>query len=113
MTRMQAGKLDRWVVFNRPSHCTSSEGETYSTYETFGGAWASLTYQATQAAFEREEKEGVRSRQRVAAHIRYREDIQMDWRIGLDGRQWNILSLNPVGRQEGLDIVLETGMDTP
>lgn len=101
---MEIGELDRQVQLLRPSTARdATTGETAVDYESAGEVWAKVENAGT--------REGQAAAQRYAevdlvVTIRWREDLDVTWGVQYEGRAYEIVGVEEVGRRDGLRLIV-------
>lgn len=107
VTAMRFEKLDRRVTLEQPVYSVDADSgqKIESSFNSFS-VWAQIDELRGKENFEahREIGEGA-----AVCVIRYREDIDHDWRVTDErGRKWNIKGVpREIGRREALELALE------
>ena len=99
---MRAGDLDTRVQLLKRALATDDVGQSVESWSVYAVTWAQAI--------------GVTGRERLSsAHeiteydmrfrIRYREGIDTTWRVGYEGKEFDIYAVNEIGRDEGLELL--------
>lgn len=101
---LRSGDLDRRIDLRKQLAGTDEHGQPNGPWMTMATVWASFK-PATGREF-------ISSRAAEAIvdgtfRIRWRsdKDVLATWRIAFDGRDYDIQSINEIGRREGLEIL--------
>lgn len=101
---MRIGALDRMIAVERSTPAQSASGEAIDAWATLFTCWARVSYPAAREIFAAGQVQGQMD---ALFRIRWRSDYtpaDKD-RIAYDGKTYDIVSVNEVGRREGWDIV--------
>jgi SPP1 family predicted phage head-tail adaptor len=107
---MLAGPLDRRVIWKTATTSISATGNDSRTWSTAFETWAhkaKLSGAETVAALETVDEATVK------LEIRWRPNIApgADVRFEFEGKSWRVVSVEEIGRREGLAIVGRTRSD--
>lgn len=95
---MSAGKLDQLIQLQRPVD-ENTGGNLDLTYDDVGDpVWAEVISQRGSEAFEAAR---VNARETVRVRVRFRPDIDVDWRIVWDEQAYSIKSCDRSQRRAG------------
>ena len=96
---LATGKLDRRVTIRTPTVSRDSHGGMVRTYTDLATVWAWAFPVAGSKIFEAAQFiDGAQMR----FQIRYRTDFDKDAQIVHDGKTYEVLRIDEIGRQEGL-----------
>lgn len=98
---MHAGKLDRRIVIQLKSLSQNAYGEAIETWADLAEVFAQYL---TGGGNERFSSAQVYAETQGRFRIRWRADITPQHRIVFDGKEWDILAVDEIGRKEGLEI---------
>jgi SPP1 family predicted phage head-tail adaptor len=101
---MQAGKMDRHVFIDRPTVTQNTLGEEITVWVQAARVWASW-----RRASSNETLAGAEIAASVSDvfEIRYSSqvaDVEPKWRLTYQGTEYDIVTVDEVGRREGLRI---------
>lgn len=99
------GKLDRRVIIQAKTETQNSFGETIETWATFKTIWAEKKTATGREAFQ-SGREVTGSLAVFTGH--YLAGVTTEHRILEGSTVWDILSVNEIGRKEGLELVAES-----
>jgi len=100
---MQAGKQDQLVYFESPTP-TNTEGEAGTTWVDASGNsprtpdYALVITERGNEAFEAARLNSVRS---IRCMVRYRADVETEWRVEWEGDKYNITAVDRSNRRAG------------
>lgn len=109
MGAIAAGDLDRPIALRKQLAGSDEHGQPNGQWLTMATVWASY-----KPATGREIANAALVAQAVAPatfRIRWRDDVKATWRIGFDGLDYDIVSINQIGRREGLEILATAQKD--
>ncbi|RMD51895.1 head-tail adaptor protein [Candidatus Parcubacteria bacterium] len=102
---LAAGRLDRKISIEKPTVTQdANSGEVTHTWTLVQKVWAQVTPIRSKEKFLFPRELGVLTNKFT---IRYLSGIDETYRIVYDGKNWDILSIEEIGRNEGLVIVAE------
>jgi len=105
---MNIGALDRRVILQQPTSVVNDYGERTVTWSTYATVWAAI--ERKPSASERNSGEQVVSFQSVTFMIRNSSQVALlspSYRISYDGKYYEILGVQELGRSEQLRVVTE------
>ena len=105
---MNIGALDRRIALQSPSSMANDYGEKVVTWVTYANIWAAIDRKPS--ATERVSGEQMLSFQQVVFMIRYSTTVSVleaSHRVTYDGKVYNVLGVQEVGRQEQLRVITE------
>ena len=105
---MNIGALDRRITLQRPNSIGNDYGEKVVTWLTYATIWAAIDRKPS--ATERVSGEQMLSFQQVVFMIRYSTTVNIleaSHRVAYDGKVYNVLGVQEVGRQEQLRVITE------
>lgn len=102
---MKAGKLRTWVIFKSFTNIPNEDGTRNETYSPVCKVKANVLYLRGKGYFENYQYlYSVQGR----AFIRYRTDIKNDYRIEIDGQDFEIDSIRPADiKKRELEVVFK------
>lgn len=99
---MNPGKLDRQVELLQPQNSPTSFGGTDQTWVVAGVVWAEVRdLRGREYFIASQEHHEITTR----FIVRHRSDIAPNWRLRLDGVEYDITQISRVGRRVSLDIL--------
>lgn len=107
--RFQAGQMDRVIELQTATTTTGSNGETIATWQLYKRVRASIRWETGGEGFTADARY---AKQLVVFQIRYQPGIVPTMRIAYDGRFYEVLDVQELGRRHRLDLrtkVLEAG----
>lgn len=97
-----AGRLDRRITINQKSETTDGIGSARP-------GWTALASNIAAQLMSRTGKQvfegGEQPQADAIFRVRYRSDITVGMRVVYNSINWDIVAINPRGRNEGLDLV--------
>ena len=99
---MRAGELDRKITVERAMAVTSGTGEVTHTWATFATIWARRVPIKADEYFTAQQ---VNAPVDARFQIRWRDGLDSAMRLVYDGKTYDILSIQEIGRREGYDIL--------
>ena len=102
---MNPGKLDRRISFQAKSDTLDANGERLAVWSTFAENVAANVAPSGGREFLRASR--VFETASAVFLVRYRKDITQEHRILYEGKAYNILSTEELGRKDGLLIVAQ------
>jgi len=105
---MNIGALDRRVILQQPTSVVNDYGERMVTWSTYATVWAAI--ERKPSASERNSGEQVVSFQSVTFMIRNSSQVELlspSYRISYDGKYYEILGVQELGRSEQLRVITE------
>ena len=105
---MNIGALDRRVILQQPTSVVNDYGERTVTWSTYATVWAAI--ERKPSASERNSGEQVVSFQSVTFMIRNSSQVELlspSYRISYDGKYYEILGVQELGRSEQLRVITE------
>lgn len=99
---MNAGRLDRQVIFERPDPHVDGSGAEVPGWIEHAEVWAEVMPIIAKERIAAPQTMGVRT---AKIRIRWRKDITSDMRIRHDGAWWSIDGIAELGRREALEIL--------
>ena len=99
---IRAGQLDRRITLQHETESQDATGEPIKTWAAVDTVWAQYVPLRGAELFGAKQ---LRAEADSKFRIRYRSDVTPENRIVWGGRNWDIVSVSEIGRQEGLDIV--------
>ena len=109
----RAGKLDTRVKFERETEISTGGGGTSKTWTEQFSRWGGVSHPKLSARLERENAGALTSVQRASILVRADPDtitIKPSWRCRFDNKVWNIRGITPIGRNDRLSIIVESGV---
>ena len=94
---MEIGALDQRVALQELTE-TNNFGEVVKTYATQATVWAKVVSQKGSESFEAARQGSIRS---IKVLIRYRTDIETDWRVSWQGQLYNVVDVDRSLRRDG------------
>ena len=101
---MQAGRLDRKIIIQTTTQGQTDAGEVTDSWSTHATIWANVRQVAGREPF-RGEREIAQAD--AIFKIRYLSTVTPKMRISYNGLIYNIISINELGRREGLEIMAQ------
>lgn len=105
---MRSGRLDRTITIQSFTESSDALGELVQTWSTFATRRAEYTPQRMDEAFEAARTVATR---RVMFTIRWLDGLTEEMRIVFDdgsgSKNWNIRSVEQIGRKRGWRIIAE------
>jgi SPP1 family predicted phage head-tail adaptor len=98
---MRAGKMDRRIIIQRATVTQDDHGEPIETWATLDTVWAQYL---PGGGDERYSGQQVFAETQCRFRIRHRAGIKPTDRVSYEGREYDILAVDPIGRREGLEI---------
>lgn len=95
------GELDTLVTLFAPTAGIGSEGEKYSTYTVHSEVFAKVDRDTTDVL----SYENYDGRDNVAVTIYKVSALNTRWQVGIDGKRYEILSIDQVSRVSPLCVV--------
>lgn len=105
---MMAGKLDREVTLLSRGSTRNGDGEQIESYTTLGVVYAQYL---PAKGNERWVAQAFQADCEAVFIVRYRNDLNTLNEVAFDGRNWDVLGILEIGRQEGLAINAKTRAD--
>ena len=105
---MNIGALDRRVILQQPTSTVNDYGERTVAWSTYATVWASI--ERKPSASQQTSAEQVVSFQSVTFMIRNSSQVALlspSYRISYDGKYYEILGVQELGRNEQLRVVTE------
>ena len=105
---MNIGGLDRRIKIQNPAKQVNSYGERMITWNDYAEVWAQI--ERKPAAVEQNSGEQIVSVNKVVFNIRYSsttKSTRAGYRINYDSKNYNILGVHEVGRQERIRLITE------
>ena len=105
---MNIGGLDRRITIQSPTLTSNLYGERLESWGTFATCWAQI--ERKPAAVEQNSGEQIVSVNKVVFNIRYSsttKSTRAGYRINYDSKNYNILGVHEVGRQERIRLITE------
>lgn len=105
---MNIGGLDRRITIQSPAAMANAYGENIVAWQTFATCWAQI--ERKPAAIEENSGEQIVSVNKVVFNIRYSSTTKATksgYRINYDSKNYNILGVHEVGRQERIRLITE------
>jgi len=101
---IEAGKMRSRVTLQRQVETPDAEGGTAKEWRTVRTVWAE---EITLSASKRAQAPKEMAARTSTFRMRYRDDVQSDWRIIYHGNAWRILGISPRGGDGSLEIMAE------
>lgn len=99
---MEAGKLDRRISLQRRSLAAPNvHGEQVESFATYATVWAEKLEGGGREAFVAQQTYASTD---MRFRIRHRTDVLVTDRISFDGKGFDIVGINEIGRREGLEL---------
>jgi SPP1 family predicted phage head-tail adaptor len=95
---MQAGQLDQRVTFYRPVNTRGGYGDDVLSFTVVNTVWAKVTSQKGDESFEAARME---ARRLVKILVRFRDDIEVTWRVSWDGQDYDIKDVDRSLKRKG------------
>ena len=99
---MKIGHLYHRVELQKPMVIPEDSGGYHEQWETEATVWAERLDLRGREYFAAQSEQETRD---IIYRIRWRSDIERNWRIVEDGRAAEIISIADVGRHEALEII--------
>ena len=87
---MRAGELRNRITLQKPVHARSAFNEDVTTYVDVASVWAAIDWGSGRRFLEASQ---LNSEVQGVIRIRYRSDVQAQWRIAYGSRVFQILSI--------------------
>lgn len=87
---MRGGELRKRITLQKPVHARNDFGEMVTTYSDFITVWAAIEWQSGRRFLEAKQ---LNAEVQGVVRIRWRDDIQPEWRIKYKDRYIQILSI--------------------
>jgi SPP1 family predicted phage head-tail adaptor len=100
---MRAGELDRKIVIEQASETPDTIGTVIKTWSTFATVWAKRTPLRGREYFSAAQKGAEKD---FTYRLRWLSGLTEKMRLVDDGEYWDIQHIAPIGRQEGLDVIV-------
>ncbi len=94
---MQIGKLDERITLQELTE-VNEYGSLTQDYSTVATVWGRVVSRKGTEAFEAGR---VNAEEQIRVQIRYRSDVNVKWRVQIDGQDYNIVYLDRSARREG------------
>jgi len=91
------GKLDKLIEIQKFVEINDS-GDVKKTWQKVDDVWAEIISQKGSEAFE---SARTNARQTIRVRIRYRDDLEVSWRIVWDGQNYNVIARDATERRKG------------
>ena len=103
---MKAGRLKSKIIVKAYDNTPNSDGSPNETYTEVFIVWGNVIFLRGKGYFENYQYlYDIQGR----VFIRYRNDIELDYRINIDGTDYDIDSIRPVdNKKKELEIVFKT-----
>lgn len=98
---MMAGKLDRRIVIQGLTVTQDDYGGEVDAWATLATVWAQWL---PGAGSERFTAASVYAEAHGRFRIRWRSDVTTKHRVTYDGKEFDILAVDEIGRREGLEL---------
>ncbi len=111
---MRSGRLDRRITIERRTVAQNSFGEENETWSNAGELWAEKRHERVLERFASQQRYASAE---VAFRVRWFPLIPTvtaaldDYRITYEGREYNILGIDEIGRREGAHVVCVSRTD--
>lgn len=99
---MRAGDLDRKLVIEEPTGTRNGIGENIETWSEFATVWAK---RLPVKANEYYATDQVNAPVEAVFRIRWLSGLTAAMRISYDGKYYDILSIQEIGRREGYELI--------
>lgn len=96
-----AGKLDRRIALQEKTASKDALGGLTESWVTIANVWAQYL---TGGGSERFSSAQIYAETQARFRIRWMASITPEHRIVYDGKEWDILSVDEIGRKEGIEI---------
>ncbi len=105
--RINIGELGTLVTLYAPAQSRGREGEKYSTYREFSQVFAKVDRDvADQLSFDNYD-----GRDSVSLTIYKVKEMNTRWQVGIDGKRYEVLSIDMVSRVSPLCVVSIQSID--
>lgn len=101
---LNAGTLDKVLVIQSQASTLNAVNEKVGTWSTFATIRANVRNQPGTEQFESEQQT---PRRRALVKAWNRTDITEEMRIVYQSKNWDIISIMELGRDDGMEIVME------
>lgn len=98
----RAGNLDRRITIEQATETQNAVGEPIVTWSTFATLWASKRDVTGREPFTSQERYAEVD---TIFKIRWIDDLSAKMRISYDGRYYDIIRFNELGRKEAIEIM--------
>ncbi|OAN53892.1 hypothetical protein A6A04_13450 [Paramagnetospirillum marisnigri] len=98
---MDAGRLDRRVTIQALTTSSDALGGVTETWADLATVWAQFLPGAGKEAYS---AAAVHAEAQARFRIRWRSDVTTVHRVIYDGKAWDILAVDEIGRREGLEL---------
>ncbi len=99
---MWTPKLDRYIALQRRSLAAANvHGEQVESWATYASVWAEKLEGGGREAFVAQTTYASTD---MRFRIRHRTDVLVTDRIDYDGKSFDIIGINEIGRREGLEL---------
>ncbi len=106
---MRAGELRHRITLQQPVHTRSAFNEDVTTYADVAMVWGAIEWGSGRRYLEAKQ---LNAEVQGVVRIRYRSDIQAQWRIEYGARYFQILSIANAGeRNYQLDLICKEAQD--
>ncbi len=105
---MNIGGLDRRIKIQNPAKQVNSYGERMISWNDYAEVWAQI--ERKPAAVEQNSGEQIVSVNKVVFNIRYSsttKNINASYRVNYDSKNYSILGVHEVGRQDRIRLITE------
>lgn len=98
-TTIGASELTERITLLKPGQSTDSFNNVTETFTAVATVWARIEEGGGREFYA---AETLNPEKRIRAKIRYREDIDRDWRFRYGGRDYDIQDIAKIRRRKGL-----------
>jgi SPP1 family predicted phage head-tail adaptor len=105
---MDAGKLDRRITIQGVSLADDGYGGQVETWSTVATPWAQFLPGGGNEKFASAQ---VYAETQARFRIRWRAGITPTNRVVFDGKTWDVLAVDEIGRREGLELRVKARAD--
>lgn len=98
---MQAGTLDRRITIQALTVTLDDLGGIVETWGDVATVWARFLPGAGREAYN---AAAVHATAEARFRLRWRSDVTTVHRVSYDGKSWDILAVDEIGRREGLEL---------
>ncbi len=108
---MLAGKFDRRVTIQRAEMVQVPDGEEVPGWVDLATVWAEKSYRRANEAAEANETAAIRVLRFAIRWSPTVRDVNPKDQLVFEGRAFNIIECNEIGRREGIEIFAEARAD--
>ena len=99
---IRAGEFRHRITLQQPVQTRNATGDMVTTYADVASVWAAIDWENGRRF---ESAKQLNSEAEGVVRIRYRSDVQADWRINYKTRYFQILSISNV-RERGSEMMM-------